>query len=40
MCVWIQTFESIHTYGVAEISRLLKMIGFFAKEPYKRDYIL
>ena len=29
MCVWIRTFESIHTYGVAEISRLLQIIGFF-----------
>jgi len=27
-------------YGVATISRLLKMIVSFAKEPYKRDYIL
>ena len=32
---------SICGYGVATISRLLKIIGlFFAKEPYKRDYIL
>jgi len=27
-------------YGVATISRLIKIIGFFAKEPYKRDDIL
>ena len=27
-------------YGVAMISRLLKIIGLFAKEPYKRDYVL
>jgi len=27
-------------YGVATISRLHKMIDLFAKEPYKRDYIL
>jgi len=27
-------------YGVATISRLLKIIGLIAKEPYKRDYIL
>jgi len=26
-------------YGLATISRLLKMVSF-AKEPYKRDYIL
>jgi len=30
--------EIVH--GVATISRLLKLIVFFAKEPYKRDYIL
>ena len=29
-----------HTYGVATISRLRKMIVSFAKEPYKRDDIL
>jgi len=27
-------------YGVASISRLLKIIGLFCKEPYKRDDIL
>jgi len=27
-------------YGVATISRLLEIISLFAKEPYKRDYIL
>ena len=27
-------------YGVATISRLLKIYVSFAKEPYKRDYIL
>jgi len=27
-------------YGVATISRLLRSIGLFAKEPYKRDCIL
>ena len=27
-------------YGVVTISRLLQIIGLFAKEPYKRDYIL
>jgi len=27
-------------YGVATISRLLKLHVSFAKEPYKRDYIL
>jgi len=27
-------------YGVATISRLLKIIGLFCKNPYKRDYIL
>jgi len=27
-------------YGVATISRLLKITGLFCKEPYKRDYIL
>jgi len=26
--------------GVATISRLLKIMGFFVTEPYKRDYIL
>jgi len=26
--------------GVATISRLLKIIGLFAKEPYKRDNVL
>ena len=29
-----------YVYGVATISRLLKIIGLFAKEPYKRDDIL
>jgi len=29
-----------YSYGVATISRLLKIIGLFCKEPYKRDYIL
>jgi len=29
-----------HDYGVATISRLLKIIGSFAKEPYKTDDIL
>jgi len=28
------------SYGVAAVTRLLKMIGSFAKEPYKRDDIL
>jgi len=40
---WCNTNEWTHdtnTYGVATISRLLKTMGFFAKEPYKRDYIL
>ena len=39
--------ESLHLYvvssghyGVASTSRLLKIIGLFAKEPYKRDDIL
>ena len=27
-------------YGLATIRRLLKIIGLFCKEPYKRDYIL
>jgi len=27
-------------YGVAMTSRLLKIIGLFSKELYKRDYIL
>jgi len=27
-------------YGVATISRLLKIGGLFCKEPYKRDFIL
>ena len=27
-------------YGVASVGRLLKIIGSFAKEPYKRDDIL
>ena len=27
-------------YGVASVSRIYKIIGLFAKEPYKRDYIL
>ena len=27
-------------YGVASVSRIDKIIGFFAKEPYKWDYIL
>jgi len=27
-------------YGVATMSRLLKIIGLFCKEPYKRDHIL
>jgi len=29
-----------YAYEVATISRLLIMIGLFAKEPYKRDDIL
>ena len=29
--------ESKIQYGVATISRLLKIIGLFANEPYKRD---
>ena len=32
--------HSHYIYGVATISRLLKMIGLFGKEPYKRDDIL
>ena len=30
----------IYIYGVATISRLLKITGLFTKEPYKRDDIL
>ena len=29
-----------YAYGVATISRLLKIQVSFAKEPYQRDYIL
>ena len=37
---YIQVWDKV-LYGVATISRLLQIIGlFFAKEPYKRDYIL
>jgi len=32
--------ESKIRYAAAPISRLLKIIGLFANEPYKRDYIL
>ena len=36
------THTHAHTtsYRVATISRLLKIIGLFCKEPHKRDYIL
>jgi len=34
---WIAWY---YWYGVATISRLLKIVGLFAKEPYKRDNIL
>jgi len=32
--------HTYNVYGVATISRLLKIIGLFCKEPYKRDDIL
>ena len=38
--VHIQANDIPGVYGVATISRLLKIKVFFAKEPYKRDYIL
>ena len=36
----INTVFTVFYYGVASISRLLKSICLFAKEPYKRDDIL
>jgi len=47
--MWHASLTGDKTYGVATISRLIKIIGLFcriklyvtfAKEPYKRDYIL
>jgi len=41
--IYIHTYTHIYLpgqYGVASISRLLKIIVSFAKEPYKRDQIL
>ena len=38
---WYYMISYKHTwYGVATMSRLLKMIGFFSKEPYQRNDIL
>jgi len=37
MCIIVDVVPYIHSHGVATISRLLKIIGLFAKEPYKRD---
>jgi len=36
----LNLFSERNSYGVAMISRLLEIIGLFAKEPYKRDYVL
>ena len=32
--------SGLHTYGVASVSRIDKIVGFFAKEAYKSDDIL
>jgi len=38
---WQEILQKLmQTYGVGKISRLLKIWVSFAKEPYKRDYIL
>jgi len=39
--IYLVFVEKLHMWGgVATISRLLKIIGLFCKEPYERDYIL
>ena len=35
-----EDWHSLPKYGVATISRLLKLQVSFVKEPYKRDFIL
>jgi len=35
-----EKLECKNTYGVASVSRIDKIVGLFAKEPYKRDDIL
>jgi len=39
ICVCVHVLE-VQGYGAATISRLLKIIVLFGKEPYKRDCIL
>jgi len=39
VCIDLFTW-GLDLYGVATISRLLKIIGLFCKQPYTRDYIL
>ena len=40
MCVYTFVYLFICRYGVASNSMLLNLVDLFAKEPYKRDYIL